>query len=324
MSLSRAAVRGFARTYWDVPCPDGKVAGINYAHYLRVARQALTKRAVADGDIWQPVFLREATYDAGEGLYLVRPSAVGAAKARHQRVDVADTDLQLIHPDKGLLDCAHYSSSALASAGVNALTDSAPTLHEKLFARSDTQTFATRAAYPIAKAIFDSGMLLDGDMIFYSLSGAIHHCALILGGKYISCHTRSRHPLNIDDRDWDLGHDTWTYTLLHFKTDDDPAPSTKTQAALPGWWAMQFGAQTVYYYFNANGSVHGAGHRPASAKTSASSANVHGYWYEKSGKIIVFWSKTGTSHEFTLSASGDTLTRAASDDHGAATGTKII
>lgn len=318
MSFARAAVRGFARTYWDVPCPDGKVAGISYPSHLRAARQALKKRGEADGDTWQAVFLREPKDADGEGLYLVRPSAVSAAKSLHQRGDIANADLQLIHPDHGLLDCAHYCSSALASAGVTALTDSATALHGKLFARADTQTFATRAPYATAQLIFDSGMLQDGDMIFYSLNGSIHHCALILSGKYISCHTRSRHPLNVNDRDWYLGAGTWTYTLLHFKTDDDLKPTGKTLTALSGWWAMQFGAQTAFYYFDANGSVHGTTRRPTSAKATAAGANMHGYWYERGGKILVFWSKTGTFHEFTLSPGGDRL------NGPAAAGTKII
>ncbi len=316
MSLSRAAVRGFARAYWDVPCPDGKVAGINYPHYLSAARKALAKRGVTDSDTWRAVFLREPLDSDGEGLYLVPPGAMSKAQSLHRRGDLVADDFQLIHPDKGLLDCAHYSSSALGSAGVSAASDSAPTLHSLLFARSDTQTFATRAQDSTAQLIFDSKMLQDGDMIFYSLNGSIHHCALILSGKYISCHTRSRHPLNFDDRDWNLGAGTWTYTLIHFKTDEDPTPSAKTLAALPGWWAMQFPAKTLYYYFDAKGSVHGTERRPANAKTSAASSTAHGYWYERDGKILAFWSKSGVFNEFSLGTDGETLTGTGSELSG--------
>ena len=321
MSISRAAVRGFARAYWDVPCPDGKVAGINYPYYLKAARQTLVKRGVGDADTWRAVFLREPLDSDGEGLYLVRPSAMSKAQSFHRRGDLGADEFQLIHPDKGLLDCAHYSSAALRSAGVSAASDSTRALHSLLFARKDTQTFATRAQDNTAQLIFDSQMLQDGDLIFYSLNGAIHHCALILSGKYISCHTRSRHPVNVDDRDWNLGAGSWTYTLIHFKTDDDPTPSAKTLVALPGWWAMQFAARTLYYYFDGKGSVHGTERRPANSKASASGTSAHGYWYERDGKILTFWSKSGVFNEFSVSINAEMLTATTSD--GGISGKKI-
>ena len=324
MSISRAAVRGFARAYWDVPCPDGQVAGINYTYYLRAARQALAKRGVTNGDTWRAVFLREPVDADGEGLYLVRPDDMSKAQSFHRRGDLSADAFQLIHADKGLLDCAHYVSSALGSAGISAATNSAPALHQTLYARADTQTFATRAEYATAQRIFDSKMLQDGDMIFYSLSGKIHHCALILSGTYISCHTRSRHPLNVDDRDWNLGAGTWTYTLLHFKTDDDPKATNTTLAALPGWWAMQYGARTAYYHFTADGRVQGSERRPASGKASAAGATGHGYWYERDGKILMFWSKSGIFNELVLNTRGDTLSGAASDGNPAVSGSKIV
>ena len=258
MTISRAAVRGFARAYWDVPCPDGQVAGINYTYYLRAARQALAKRGVTNGDTWRAVFLREPVDADGEGLFLVRPDAMSKAQSFHRRGDLSADAFQLIHADKGLLDCAHYVSAALGSAGISAATNSAPALHQTLYARADTQTFATSAEHTTARRIFDSKILQDGDMIFYLLSGKIHHCALILSGTYISCHSRSRHPLNVDDRDWNLGAGTWTYTLLHFKTDDDPKATNTTLAALPGWWAVQYGGRPVYYHFTADGRVQGS------------------------------------------------------------------
>ena len=323
MSLSRAAVRGYCRTYWGVPCPDGFVGGINYQHYVTAARVALGKRGVKDYDRWRAVFLREPVEADGEGLYLVRPEAMAKAEWFHRRRDLANDDFQIIHPDKGLLDCAHYVSSALGTAGVSSATNSAPGLHRILYARADTQTFATQVSYEMADRIFESKMLQDGDMIFYSLNGIIHHCALILSGKYITCHTRSRHPENVDDRDWDLGAGTWTYTLLHFKTDDDPKPSAKTSQTLPGWWVMQYGAKTVYYQFDADGRMQGAEHRPAHAKARAVGAAPRGYWYERDGKILMFWSKTGTFNELVLSASGDTLVRLAGVDQTALSGTKF-
>lgn len=323
MSLSRAAVRGYCRTYWGAPCPDGRVGGINYQHYLTAARLALGKRGVQDSDTWRAVFLREPVDADGEGLYLVRPDSMAKAEWFHRQRDLGSDEFQIIHPDKGLLDCAHYSSAALGTAGISVATNSAPALHQSLYARADTQTFATQAEYATAARIFESKMLQDGDMIFYSLNGAIHHCALILSGKYITCHTRSRHPDNVDDRDWDLGAGTWTYTLLHFKTDDDPKPTAKTSAALPGWWVMQFGAKTIYYHFDADGRMQAAEHRPANAKAHAVGAAPHGYWYERDGKILMFWSKTGTFNELVLSASGDALVRATSADRTALSGTKF-
>lgn len=323
MSLRRAAVRGFCRTYWGVPCPDGRVGGINFQHYQTAARLALGKRGVKDSDSWRAVFLREPVDADGEGLYLVRPDAMVKAQRFHRRRDLAPDEFQLVHPDKGLLDCAHYSSAALGTAGISAVTNSAPALYQSLFARADTQTFATQSEYATAARIFESKMLQDGDMIFYSLNGAIHHCALILSDKYISCHTRSRHPDNVDDRDWDLGAGTWTYTLLHFRTDDDPKPTAKTSSALPGWWVMQYGAKTVYYHFDADGRLQGAEHRPANVKTRAVGIAPGGYWYERDGKILMFWSKTGTFNELILSASGDSLSRVASADHAGISGTKF-
>lgn len=323
MSISRAAVRGYARAYWDVPCPDGQVAGINYPHYLRAARQALAKRGVINGDTWRAVFLREPVDADGEGLYLVHPDSMTKAQALHRRGDLSTDAFHVIHADKGLLDCAHYVSAALGSAGISSATNSAPALHQTLYGRADTQTFATGADYATAQRIFESKMLQDGDMIFYSLNNKIHHCALILSGVYISCHTRSRHPGNIDDRDWFLGAGTWTYTLLHFKTDDDPKATHTTLAALAGWWAMQYGARTAYYHFTADGRVQGSERRPASAKASAAGATGHGYWYERDGKLLVFWSKSGIVNELVLGTRRDTLSGAARDSSPAVSGNKI-
>ena len=323
MSISRAAVRGYARAYWDVPCPDGQVAGINYTHYLRAARQTLAKRGVTHGDTWRAVFLREPVDADGEGLYLVRPAAMSKAQAFHGRGDLSTDAFQLIHADKGLLDCAHYVYAALGSAGIASATNSAPALQQTLYARADTQTFATRTDYATVRRIFESKMLQDGDVIFYSLNGKIHHCALILSGVYISCHTRSRHPVNIDDREWFLGKETWTYTLLHFKTDGDLKATNTTLAALSGWWAMQYGGRTAYCHFTADGRVQGSERRPASAKASAAGATGHGYWYERDGKLLMFWSKSGIFNEWVLGKRGDALSGAASESTPAVSGGKI-
>lgn len=129
--------------------------------------------------------------------------------------------------------------------------------------------------------------------------------------------------MNVDDREWFPGKETWTYTLLHFKTDDDPKTNHTTLAGLPGWWAMQYAARTAYHHFTSDGRIQASERRPSSAKASAANAKGHGYWYERDSKILMFWSKSGIFNELVLGTRGDTQSGAASEGIPAVSGSKI-
>ena len=311
-SIDRSAVSAFTRQFWDVPCPDNRVAGIDFSGHARKARQRLTKRGEADVATWLPLFLREEDNFNKEGLYLVRPSAFPRARLLHQRgsAGVADGDLELVHPDKGLLDCAHYVSQALIKglSGVRS-TDSAPALMQQLQARADTQTLASNVGSTEAQAVLDAGVVQDGDTIFYLKNNSVHHSAILQSSAFISCHTLSRHSVFSKDRDWDLGAtDGWHYTIVHFKGSDDPLPSAKTLTTLVGWWTMNFDGVETYCHFFADGRVWALKRRPANTTRPPSTMDRSGYWFEVGGEIRVFFGRAGKVAKFRLSPSGTTYT----------------
>jgi hypothetical protein len=309
---------------WDIPCPDNKVAGINYSWHLGNAKAALKKRGVADVDTWKPIFLRETSINE-EGLYLVRPDAMSKAKAQHKHADVAEADLQLIHADKGLLDCAHYLSVALTRGGITVNTDSAPQLQTLIQSRSDTKTLAKLTDALNAKRILESGIIGDGDLIFYGHNGSIHHSAILLDQTKITCHTLSRHP-DTWSHAFDIGSaQGWRYTIVHFTTDKDPALSGVRVTQLPGWWTVRFEGRDYYYYFDhPSGRVIWTLKKPASAKAKVIDVQGRGYWFDMGGVITIFWGSSGNMEKLTLGIDGSTLSGSHNDSAGVISGNKLL
>jgi len=323
-SLNRTAVANFARSFWDIPCPDNKVAGINYSYHLGQAKARLKKRGVVDIDTWKPIFLREESTNSQEGLYLVHPDAFSRARAQHLRSTVEAGNREQIHPDKGLLDCAHYVSVALTRGGVTVATDSAPQLQNLMQARADTRTLA-KATDPLnAKRVLESGVIGDGDLIFYVHNGSVHHSAILLDKTKITCHTMSRHP-ETWDHDFDLGADAgWRYTIVHFVTDSDPVPSALRAPQITGWWHIRFEGRDYYYYFDhPSGRVIWTLRKPLNAKAKVTDVGNRGYWFDLGSELKVFWTSSGNVETMTLSTDGSKLTGKFNDTAGAIVGDKL-
>ena len=313
-SINRKGVASFAKANWDIPCPDNKVAGINYPANLATARAALKKRGVTDVATWSPLFLRETSLNSEEGLYLVHPDAMTKAKSRHIHADVDADQLQLIHVDHGMLDCAHYVSQVLTVNGVSVNTDSAPQLMNLVQSRSDTRTLAKLTDALNAKRILESGIVRDGDLIFYGKSGAIHHSAIVLDQTSITCHTMSRHP-STWDKAFNLGaKDGWRYTIVHFVATDDPAPIGTHGTDLPGWWTIQFEGRDYYYYFDKeSGRVIWTLKKPVSANAKVFDVQGRGYWFDVDGVVTICWTSSGSTEKVTLSSDGKSLSGSHND-----------
>lgn len=322
-SINRKGVAGFARANWDIPCPDNKVAGINFPASRAVARNALKKRGVPDVETWNSIFLRESDKNK-EGLYLVHPDAMTQAKARHLHADVDESQLQLIHEDHGLLDCAHYLSQALTNNGITANTDSAPQLMNLMQARADTRTLAKLTDVLNARRILESGIIGDGDLIFYGNAGAIHHSAILLDKVKITCHTLSRHPSTWSHK-FDLGaKEGWRYTIVHFVAADDPTPTGARRTDLPGWWTIQFESRDYYYYFDIDsGRVIWTLKKPLSAKAKVLDVQGRGYWFDVDGVVTISWTSSGSTEKLTLSGDGQSLSGSHNDDAAAIKGQKF-
>ena len=322
-SINRSGVASFAKANWDIPCPDNKVAGIHLPSSLAVARAALKKRAVTDIETWSAIFLRETNTNK-EGLYLVHPEAMANAKARHVHRDVDDSQIQLIHEDAGLLDCAHYLSQALTDNGITVNTDSAPHLMQVMQNRADTRTLAKQTDALNAKRILESGIIGDGDLIFYGKDGAIHHSAILLDKVKITCHTLSRHPSTWDNA-FNLGaSDGWRYTIVHFVAADEPKPSGARVTDLPGWWTIQFENRDYYYFFDLDsGRVIWTLKKPLNAKTKVQDVQGRGYWFDINGVVTICWTSSGSTEVITLSADGQSLSGSHNADVMAIKGQKF-
>ena len=322
-SINRSGVASFAQANWDIPCPDNKVGGIHLPAHLTLARTALKKRGVLDVETWSAIFLREIDTNK-EGLYLVHPDAMTKAKAQHKHQDVDDSQIQLVHEDAGLLDCAHYLSQTLTNNGITVNTDSAPHLMEVMQNRADTRTLAKQTDALNAKRILESGVVGDGDLIFYGKGSAIHHSAILLDKVKITCHTLSRHPLTWSHR-FDLGAtEGWGYTIVHFVASDEPKPSGARVTALPGWWTIQFENRDYYYYFDIDsGRVIWTLKKPLNAKAKVHDVQGRGYWFDVGGVVTICWTSSGSTELLTLGASGQTLSGSHNDDAAAITGQKF-
>src|SRR5262245_4633824 len=108
MAFNRDAAINFADAHWNIPADDGifylsnQSVSIDQVRHKNVIPTSFWKAApIADG--WQPFFVDDSA---------------GGENAVFRRVVSGITEEILIHPDKGIADCAHFLSRCLTAGGV--------------------------------------------------------------------------------------------------------------------------------------------------------------------------------------------------------------
>jgi len=238
MGYSRTKAIDYAKTFWDRPCDDGVFwlteREVSIAHMRKQLRAP-----VADG--WDARFIPHydaATNSASEDIAFIKSNRSGQSIPRLP----GTWDLIQIHGWAGLADCAHYLSKCLQAGGANVSSLRVAELVAKLQAMSDTITLAEKVSKAQAQRVIDTGWFKPGDMIGYfnisphgdyGRANSYTHSTMFVGkidtggnpdskdSGRITCHSNSRFGHQYWDEEWWL-HDTYTYTLIHFKSDDPP------------------------------------------------------------------------------------------------------
>lgn len=271
MTLNRKAVESFAKTHWNTPCDDGRIA--TKRGHISVASKAAEFGAT--GPDWSAVFVRDST---GETLWFQHPTK-GAIP----------TDLD----GDVLEDCTHYISRCLINGGLNVVeTAWAGSMVANLQARADTKTLAERVPLDRAQRIMDTGMMQVGDVIAYFKAGIYQHMAVRVEKDGMSCHTWSRYAANVPGDNWKLDHEHYLYTFIHFSS-DDPPPSTTAQLS-KGWWEAKTASGKWFYYLRPNGSCVWSPRQPSGAAVPARDPEREGYWFERGNQLLIIWNATGS------------------------------
>ena len=230
-------------------------------------------------------------------------------KAVFRRTTAAGIEEKIINGWAGLADCAHYLSNCLTAGGAAVKERGVAGLVETLRGRSDTKTLCEKAPRDRAQRVIDSGIFKKGDMIGYfnvdpngdfgRLNSYTHSTMYVgkldaagIGG--VTCHTVARFPPKswVEDSWW--LHPGYKYTLIHFSA-DDPAPAANKVAELAGWWKLDYGGVTEYYYILKDGRARYSKKAPASAKDNLMAGEGSAYWFiDVRGAVTFCWRATGT------------------------------
>lgn len=298
MAYNRDDAVSYADRHWNIPCDDGVFWLTNEAIVVETKRRQLHAPAAAG---WQPMFVK------GDGT---EPE-----KAVFRRTVGGLTEEKIINGWAGLADCAHFLSRCLSAGGVKVSERGVTELVSTLQNRADTKTLCERVPQDRAQRVIDTGIFKKGDMIGYfniSPTGdyggrlAYAHSTMYVGKidragiGGVTCHTVARFPPRswVNDSWW--LHAGYTYTLIHFST-DDPAPSPGRVAALDGWWQLTYAGRTEYYYIFRDGRArYSRTQVPKSAKEPMHATDGSAYWFMNgAGKITFIWKATGTVEVWT-------------------------
>ncbi len=287
MAIDRVKAIEYAKRFWNRPCDDGVFWLRDQAVNVEQKRREL-RASARDG--WEALFVADGN---------------GGEKAVFQRTVGGLPETKLIQPWEGLADCAHFLSKCLQAGGIPISELRVPTLVKKLQERSDTKTLAEKVPRSQAQAVVNTGIFKKGDMIGYfnvdpkgDYRGAQNysHCTMYAGkpnpqdvGR-VTCHTIARFPgLSFVADEWFL-KTGYTYTLIHFSNDDPPMANA---ASLAGWWKVEYGNTTKFYYIFKDGRARYTLRAPKSNQ-ELHVAEGSAYWFQEQQKITFIWRKTGT------------------------------
>jgi hypothetical protein len=294
MGINRVAAIDYARRFWNRPSDDGVFWLSNQAVVVEQKRRELGAPA-RDG--WEALFVSDGR---------------GGEQAVFQRTVGGVIETKLIQPWEGLADCAHFLSKCLQAGGININERGVPQLVSALQTRSDTKTLAEKIPKGQGQLIVNTGIFKQGDMIGYfnvdpagDYGGARNYShSTMYAGKpnagdpgRVTCHTISRFPgLSFVADEWFL-HSGYTYTFIHFSSDDPPLNMVMA-ASLAGWWKVEYGARTEYYYIFRDGRARYTLRAPRSNQ-ELHAADGSAYWFQQLNKITFIWRKTGTIEVWT-------------------------
>ena len=292
----------YADSHWNVPCDDGVVWLSNDAVVVENARRQL-KAPAADG--WKPVFVK----GVGEPEKFVFRRTVSGGVIEEK----------MINGWAGLADCAHFLSRCLTAGGVAVAERGVRGLVDKLAARADTRVLCEQVPRDRAQRVIDTGVFKKGDMLGYfnvdpqgDYGGRpdYSHSTMFVGKidsagiGGVTCHTVARFPPRswVNDSWW--LHDGYTYTLIHFNSDDQ-MPDSTTMDTLEGWWQLDYSGRTEYYHITRDRRAHYKKTPPKSAKEQLIKGEGGANWFVGAGgKIIFIWRATGTVEVWTPGAGG--------------------
>ena len=297
MSYQRNDAVDYARKFWNIPCDDGVFWLTDERINISQKRREL-KAPEADG--WKAMFVK------GDGP---EPE-----KAVFRRTVGANVEEKIINGWAGLADCAHFLSRCLSAGGAKVDERGVSSLVNTLQDRSDTRTLCERVSRESAQRVIDTGIFKKGDMLGYfnvSPDGdfggrkSYTHSTMYVGKidaagvGGVTCHTVARFaPWSWVNDSWWL-HEGYTYTLIHF-TSDDPPPDSIKAAGLVGWWKIEYAGIAEYYFINKEGRASYVKKAPKSLKDPIHAPVGAANWFmDGAGKITFIWKSTGTVEVWT-------------------------
>jgi hypothetical protein len=310
----------YALTFWTIPCKDGLLGaadGHPSIEYYRKQRDAPAKD-------WEALFVRDKD---GTESGVFRKVDVAAAVGRQGLLP----DDKIFHGPHGLDDCAHYLSQCVRAGGARIDTQwGVHGLVDGLQRLPETKVLMERGDAVAGQRIIDSGIFKPGDMIgyFHNTKTKEHsigygHSAMYVGKNGITCHSTCRFKDQGDssDDEWSLDIRDFTYTFIHFSSDDKVVPGTAK--ALTGWWKAEYGGRESYYFVLGEGVARRSQKAPRKATDHLSghlSAKDTAYWFQEDHDAITFTWKDGSSLEqWTINGAGSVVKAMSNDMAGKAT-----
>ena len=269
MTYNRSAVVDYAKRHWNRPCDDGKI---------ETRGAPLIVSEISPGPDWEAWFA-----DDGHDTLVFRKAGESDQP----------TGFNIDHFE----DCTHYLNRCLIQGGVGVpVTAWAPTMAGHLISRSDTKVLGLNIPVDRARRVIDTGMVKEGDVIVYWKGGMYQHMAVRVEADGISCHTFSRYNGAPFRDTWELAHEHYLYTFIHFAADDS-APSGNMIVA-NGWWVASAYDGDYFYYLLTDGHIRWTDNKPVTLNPPPLDLNRAGYWFDIGGKLLIIWRATGSVEKY--------------------------
>lgn len=310
MPFSRTAVKDYVEKFWMHPCDDGVIHSYMRGSFkVEDERNRLAKAGkLPDPKQWTAVFVPDVDdsnklLPGKERACFIRSNPKGEVIPvpgnRPPQID-GRFDVVTFHHDKGLVDCAHYVSRCLTSAGVKVNQPGVDGLVSTLRKMKETKTLGLKISKAQGDRILATGVMQPGDVVTYMppKKNDYSHSTVYMGADEngthrITCHTLSRHQSFFDDSSWNITDDEgWRYTLIHFGTDDTTVPPAFS-TALTGWFQVETAGRTRFYRFLASGHVQRVDRKPPLSGNVAVPDTGRGYWFVKSMEAVLCWTHQG-------------------------------
>jgi len=303
MPLDRPAVMQFVEKHWLRPCDDGQIFSDFGTVNVERERAALVRKGQLPGDGWDAFIIpdvddKNEVIPEKERACFIRASPSGETIPAPEGTPPPElTGTFDIVPfsrhagaHDGFEDCAHYLSRCLTKggipinhSGVSGLVQDLQTGHH----RNATKTLGEKVTRVQGDRIMKTGVMDRGDVIGYFHPAGYSHSTIYTGpdgGVHrITCHSRSRFHAFYDNAEWNITDATnFRYTLIHFADEHYPPSFTKINAEVTD------GGRTEIYHFLEKGHVVRELKRSGGSSAFVPAAN-RGYWFQKRGKLFVFW-----------------------------------